>query len=100
MSDVKFERIVRELARIAAQQQLLVDLTATMFAEVASLANDPSAKLEEMISSEEGAAFAALAGTDISGVVRQNIQSDKEELRERLFRQARASLPRVLSRSA
>lgn len=99
MSEERLEAIANAVKQMAAKQAVLHDTVASLLAEIANLAPDAERKLEAMISSEEGAAFEALGATNLADPAMNDLQRDKEDYRLQLFRQARAALPRITSRS-
>ncbi|MBO9724302.1 MAG: hypothetical protein J7530_08005 [Novosphingobium sp.] len=100
MSEERLEAIAQLVVHLAAQQSVLHDAMASLFAEVANLSPEAGKKLEEMISSEEGAAFAAFEDADLTIAAMPGFQKNKEHYRETLFAQARGALVRIRSRSS
>lgn len=99
MSD-KDDAITNLLLNVASAQEMLSDVLSSVIAELAMLAPKPDVRLEQIISSEEGAVFSAISATDLSKPSAKKIQAAKEEHRERLFRKARENVAHLKRRSS
>src|SRR5690606_25902261 len=94
MSDqAEINRILaNEISDLRSQVGALGYLAAVLFSELALLAPDPEARLEEMLSTQEGILFAAIEGHDLNHPGIRDALAAKETIRDQVFDFSRKAL--------